>query len=95
MLGYVIVNTEVTDEKAYADFTDRIVGVVEAYGGKYLIRGGRTEHKYGEWQPGRVVVIEFASLDQARTFADSPEFAELRDLIDRSARARMILAEGV
>jgi len=95
MLGYVIVNTEVTDEEAYAEFTDRIVGVVEAYGGKYLVRGGRTEHRYGEWQPGRVVVIEFASLDQARTFADSAEFAELRDLIDRSARARMILAEGV
>ncbi|MDE0121700.1 MAG: DUF1330 domain-containing protein [bacterium] len=95
MLGYVIVNTEVTDEEAYAEFTDRIVGVVETYGGKYLVRGGKTEHKYGEWQPGRVVVIEFASLDQARTFADSAEFAELRDLIDRSARARMILAEGV
>ena len=58
MLGYVIVNTEITDEKAYAGFTDRIVGVVETYGGKYLVRGGRTEHKYGEWQPGRVVVIE-------------------------------------
>ncbi|MDE0231960.1 MAG: DUF1330 domain-containing protein [bacterium] len=95
MLGYVIVNTEVTDEEAYAEFTDRIVGVVEAYGGKYLVRGGKTEHRYGEWQPGRVVVIEFASFEQARTFADSPEFTELRDLIDRSARARMILAEGV
>jgi len=95
MLGYVIVNTEVTDEEAYAEFTDRIVGVVEAYGGKYLVRGGKTEHRYGEWQPGRVVVIEFAGFEQARTFADSPEFTELRDLIDRSARARMILAEGV
>ena len=95
MLGYVIVNTEVTDEETYADFTDRIVGVVEAYGGKYLVRGGKTEHRYGEWQPGRVVVIEFASFEQARTFADSREFTELRDLIDRSARARMILAEGV
>ena len=95
MLGYVIVNSEVTDEETYAEFTDRIVGVVETYGGKYLVRGGRTEHRYGEWQPGRVVVIEFSSFDQARTFADSPEFAELRGLIDRSAKARMILAEGV
>ena len=95
MLGYVIVNTEVTDEETYAEFTGRIVGVVEAYGGKYLVRGGRTEHRYGEWQPGRVVVIEFASFEQASAFADSPEFTELRELIDRSAKARMILAEGV
>ena len=95
MLGYVIVNTEVTDEQVYAEFADRIAGVVATYGGKYLVRGGRTEHRYGEWQPGRIVVIEFAGFDQARTFADSPEFAGLRDLIDRSARARMILAEGV
>ena len=95
MLGYVIVNTEVTDEAVYAEFTDRIVDVVATYGGKYLVRGGRTEHRYGEWQPGRVVVIEFASFDQARIFADSPEFTELRDLIDRSAKAQMILAEGV
>lgn len=95
MLGYVIVNSEVTDEEAYAEFTGRIVDVVAAYGGKYLVRGGRTEHRYGEWRPGRVVVIEFAGFEQARAFADSSEFAELRDLIDRSARARMILAEGV
>ena len=95
MLGYVIVNTEVTDEEVYAEFTDRIVGVVTAYGGRYLVRGGRTEHRYGEWQPGRVGVIEFAGFEQACTFADSPEFTELRELIDRSATARMILAEGV
>lgn len=95
MLGYVIVNTEITDEDGYAEFTERIVDVVATYGGKYVVRGGRTEYRYGDWQPGRVVVIEFASFEQARTFADSPEFNELRELIDRSARARMILAEGV
>ena len=95
MLGYVIVNTEITDEDGYAEFTERIVDVVATYGGKYVVRGGRTEYRYGDWQPGRVVVIEFASFEQARTFADSPEFTELRELIDRSARARMILAEGV
>ena len=95
MLGYVVVNSEVTDEEVYAQFTARIVGVVATYGGKYLVRGGRSEHRYGEWQPGRLVVIEFASFEQARTFADSPEFTELRDLIDRSARGRMILVEGV
>lgn len=95
MLGYVVVNSEVTDEEVYAQFTDSIVGVVATYGGKYLVRGGRSEHRYGEWQPGRLVVIEFASFEQARTFADSPEFTELRDLIDRSARGRMILVEGV
>ena len=95
MLGYVIVNTEITDEEGYAEFTDRIVDVVATYGGKYLVRGGRTEYRYGDWQPGRVVVIEFAGFEQARAFADSPEFTELREIIDRSSRARMILAEGV
>ena len=95
MLGYVIVNTQITDEDGYAEFTERIVDVVATYGGKYLVRGGRTEYRYGDWEPGRVVVIEFGSFEQARTFADSSEFTELRDLIDRSSRARMILAEGV
>ena len=95
MLGYVIVNTEITDEHGYAEFTERIVDVVTKYGGKYLVRGGRTEYRYGDWQPGRVVVIEFASFEHASTFADSSEFAELREVIDRSSRERMILAEGV
>lgn len=95
MLGYVIVNTEVTDEDGYAEFIARIPDVVATYGGKYLVRGGRTEYRYGDWQPGRVVVIEFAGFEQARTFADSSEFTELREIIDRTSTGRMILVEGV
>ena len=95
MRGYAIVNTEITDPEGYAEFIERIPDVIAAYGGKYVVRGGRTEYRYGDWQPGRVVVIEFGSFEQARTFADSPEFTELREIIDRTSTGRMILAEGV
>ena len=95
MRGYAIVNTQITDPDGYAEFIERIAGVVATYGGKYLVRGGRTEYRYGDWQPGRVVVIEFGSFEKARTFADSPEFTELREIIDRTSIGRMILVEGV
>ena len=65
---------------------------VAAHGGKYLVRGGATETIEGDWNPERVVVVEFDSFEQAKSWA---EIAELREMRVKSSNVRMILVEGV
>ena len=95
MAGYVIIDVEVTDEALFAEFAGKIVGVVEANGGRYLVRGGAAEGITGGWAPGRVVVMEFDSLDGARGFIDSDGYKELEDIRLRSMKTRMIIVEGL
>ncbi len=95
MAGYVIVDNEITDEALYAEFRGRVAATVAAHGGKYLVRGGAAESIEGDWKPHRIVVVEFDSVEQARAWLSSPEYAELREIRLKSANASVIVVEGV
>jgi uncharacterized protein (DUF1330 family) len=58
------------------------------------VRGGAVETKEGTWQPKRLVVLEFASMDQARRWYQSPEYAPALALRAKAARSKVLLVEG-
>ena len=99
MSGIVIVTAEVRDEPLYAEIVKRAPEVVARHGGQYLVRGGNIEQVSGDWTTNWVVVIRFDSLDQARTFLDSPELSEILSEInntrDELADLKIILVEGL
>ena len=95
MAGYVIVNDDITDEALFEEFRSQVRATVEAHGGKYHVRGGATEVVDGDWTPGRLVVIEFESVERAKAWLSSPEYSELRKIRLQAARASVIIAEGV
>lgn len=94
MAGYVIVEDQITDEAVFAEFRERVAPTVEAFGGRFLVRGGEIEVFDGDWQPGRIVVIEFESVERAEAWLNSPEFAEIREIGTRSANANVIIVQG-
>ncbi len=95
MAAYVIVDLEITDPPNYAEYKKVAGATVEKYGGKYLVRGGACETLEGDWRPQRIVVLEFANSEQAKAWLNSPEYAEPRKVRHRTAKARMIVVEGV
>lgn len=94
MAAYVIVEIEVTDPATYESYRKQAGPTLEAYGGRFLVRGGETVSLEGDWRPGRVVVVEFESLERARAWWASSEYAGPKALRQRSARTRMIAVEG-
>lgn len=94
MPGYVIAEVEVTDPATYEEYRKRVPAIVAQYGGKYLVRGGAVEKKEGAWEPKRLVVLEFASLEQARKWYHSPEYAPVLALRLKAARSKVVLVEG-
>ncbi len=95
MAAYVIGEVEITDPQAYPEYAKGVPATIAQYGGKYLVRGGAVEGKEGGWQPKRLVVLEFASMAQARKWYASPEYAPLLALRHKAARAKIIFVEGV
>ena len=94
MPAYVVAEVEVTDSAVYEEYRKLVPATVARYGGKFLVRGGATETKEGDWQPKRLVVLEFASMDQARKWYHSPEYAPALALRTRAARSKVLLVEG-
>jgi uncharacterized protein (DUF1330 family) len=95
MAGYVIVDIEVTDAAGYAEYRKLAAPAVAAHGGKFLVRGGSTTMLEGSWQPKRLVVLEFPSVDDAKAWWASEAYRVARDIRLRTARTNMIVVEGI
>ncbi len=95
MPAYVIADIEITDAELYKEYVKLAPAAVAQYGGRYLARGGHTEVLEGEWQPRRLVILEFESVEKAKAWLNSPEYAPARALRQRSARSNLVVIEGV
>jgi uncharacterized protein (DUF1330 family) len=82
--AFVISNIEVTDPAKYQKYAEAAAGVVAAYHGKILTRGGKAVVFDGR-APQRVVVIEFPSMADAERWRASSEFQKLRPLQQQSS----------
>ena len=91
MSGYVIFDAEVTDPDLHAQFRDGVDSFLPAYGGSHVVRGGQIDVIEGSWNPTFLAMIEFESVEQARDFINSPEFASLADLRARCTGNRNVV----
>ena len=66
MSAYVIADISVNDLERYEDYKKLAPPAIAAYGGKYVARGGKAEKLEGDWEPGRVVILEFESVEKAK-----------------------------
>jgi len=94
MSAYVIVDIEVIDPVRYEEYKKLAAPTVTAYGGRYVVRGGATETLEGDWVPKRFVVLEFETVEQAKAWWSSPEYAPAKALRQQTANTQMIVAEG-
>jgi uncharacterized protein (DUF1330 family) len=95
MTAYIILDIEVNDPLGYEEYKKLGPPTVSLYGGKYIARGGKSEALEGDWQPGRIVMLEFPSVEKAKAWLDSPEYAPGRALRHKYATSKTIVVEGL
>ena len=94
--AYLIVEMHITDADQYKQYMAAAPASVQAFGGEYLVRGGRHETLEGDWQPHRVAVLRFPSYEQAKAFYDDAQYtATRRKRAGATAYFNMVLVEGV
>ena len=94
MAAYVLNDMEITDPALFEEYKKLSPATVAQYGGRFLARGGRSETLEGDWSPKRLVIIEFPSVEQARAWADSPEYAPAKRLRHLASKSNLIVIEG-
>jgi uncharacterized protein (DUF1330 family) len=94
MSAYIIVEIEITDPVGYEEYKKQAGATVEKYGGKYIVRGGKTEVLEGDWKPKRIVILEFPTMDRAKEWLNSEEYREPRKMRHRTAKTHMLVIEG-
>jgi uncharacterized protein (DUF1330 family) len=95
MAAYVIVDIDVTDPVKYEEYKKIAAPTVAAFGGRYIVRGGKVEALEGDWRFERLVVLEFPTAERAREWWRSESYRGAKALRHASAKSKMILVEGM
>jgi uncharacterized protein (DUF1330 family) len=95
MPAYVIVETDVTDPEQYEQYKAASPAAIAAGGGRFLVRGGEFSVLEGDWQPSRIVMLEFDDLAAAKRWYESQAYQEAKKLREGAASFRAIAVQGV
>ena len=96
MSAYMVIQATVTNPNQFAEYVELIPVMIEKYGGRYRVQGGgEVETLEGEWGYQALVIVEYPSMDQARTMWHSDEYKELKKLREGAADITVLLADGL
>lgn len=93
--AYIIANVDVKDPRQYEEYKRLSTIAMKAHGAEVCVRGGEVQVLEGDWVPKRLVMLKFASVEQARTFQASVEYSAARKAREGIAFVSMVLVEGV
>ena len=95
MAAYVISDVRPRDPALLEQYRAIAQDSIVRYGGRYLARGGAIDAVEGGWTPGMVIIVEFPSMERARQWYRSPEYAEALRLRAGALDRRLVFVEGV
>ena len=101
---YVINDITVHDEQTYAQYRQKVAPIIESFGGTYVVRAGaifvsdnptsELLRSSGDWNPDRMIVLHFDSIEQLGKFANSPEYKEIVHLRTSAASTKSVVVNA-
>jgi len=96
MPAYFIVDQlEVTDPETMKQYGAGVSETVKNAGGRMIVRGGDFEVVEGDYQPRRLIIIEFPDMAALKGWYDGPAYADLKKMRLSSSRANAVMVDGV
>ena len=95
MTAYAIVDLEVFDIERYLAYQKAVAPLLEQLGARYLARGGDFRVLEGDYQPHRLILVEFPSLEVLEDFYLSEAYQTLETQRKACSRACILGVEGL
>lgn len=95
MPAYVIGDVEILDPDRYDEYKAGTPGSIAPFGGRFVARGGRVSVLEGDWDPNRIVIIEFPDPEAARAWYESEDYQRIAEIRRSASKGSLILVEGV
>ena len=96
MTVYMIFEENVTDPEGFQKYRNLgVATTIQHFGGKILAAGRTIEILEGDWHPNRLVILEFESVEQAKRWYNSDEYAPLKDFRLKTANTQAVVIQGI
>ncbi|RZS97667.1 DUF1330 domain-containing protein [Cecembia calidifontis] len=93
MPALVLVEVEIHNPELYEEYKKHTLATISKFGGRFVVRGAKTESLEGDWNPGRLVILEFPSVQVAKDWWNSPEYTLAKNIRYQAARSKMLVVE--
>jgi uncharacterized protein (DUF1330 family) len=94
MKAFIVAAETIKDEAMFSEYRKAVPATLEAFGGRFVARGGNLTLLEGEWPHTRFVAIEFPSREAAEAWYSSPAYQKIIGLRHNSSVGNLIIAEG-
>ena len=95
MSAYVIVEVSIQNHSEYEEYKKLTPAAIAAFNGRFVVRGGQTTTLEGDWNPQRIVILEFPTIQRANEWWNSELYNKAKEIRQRAAKTKMIIVEGV
>lgn len=95
MKAYVILDILITDKEQFLEYQKMAPSTVKLYDGEFIVKGGHITRHEGDWEPSRIVVIEFHDRKRAEEWLNSPEYMEASVIRQAAAKTSIIIVNGI
>jgi uncharacterized protein (DUF1330 family) len=85
---------EIDPHPEILEYLEKIQSTLDPFSGRFIVHGGAIDVREGTW-PGNLVIIEFPSMAEARSWYESPAYQQVLPLRTRHIAGDTILVEGV
>jgi uncharacterized protein (DUF1330 family) len=91
---YMIIEIKVMDNELYTRYVEKVPEIVKKHGGRYLVRRGKVIPMFGNWNPERIVLIEFETEEQLRNCFNSSEYLKIAPFRENSTITKAVIVNG-
>tara|TARA_Y100000590_G_scaffold468946_1_gene653988 strand:+ start:2194 stop:2481 length:288 start_codon:yes stop_codon:yes gene_type:complete len=94
MSAYVIAQVNIINKEPYKEYLKRTTPLVNKYEGEFIVRGGKFENVYGNWNYSRNVIIKFPSYNKAMKWYKSDDYRPVKKIREDNSECNVIIIEG-
>ncbi|OBS08000.1 DUF1330 domain-containing protein [Acidihalobacter prosperus] len=94
MKAYLVLDLAIHDLEPFREYMARIPEFIQKHGGHYIVQGVQPVVVEGDWEPERMVILEFPSRHHAESFLQDPEAQALFKIRHRTTTSKLVLVEG-
>ena len=94
MASYLVGDVRVLQPDIYKEYLVEVPKIAAKHGGKYLVRGGELTRHEGDWEPARMVIIEFPTRGDAMNFYEGEEYAHWKKIRQMYTDSKIIFVDG-
>jgi uncharacterized protein (DUF1330 family) len=94
MKAYLVLDLTIHDFGSFREYIEKVPAFIGKHGGKYIVQGAEPTLMEGDWQPERMVILEFPARKNATAFLSDPDFQDLLAVRHRTTTSKLVLVDG-